>query len=272
MTVAPSIAPEALEEPGGRTAACAAPRAGWSVEGATVAASLRAPGLAWMGAGVGDRGLVSACVPMALLLFDPGTSSGAELGGPPGLTQRWEESTRAIAAHLEVCTARDTTTPSFVCSRLVDARGTHAAAPDPMSAQGLPVGSVFAQLRIRSGLSRDQVAALFGADRTQLARWVSGGPVPAHHEVRARRLLALVRGLEGGVAQVRDRLLGDLQGRPVVDWLRDGRVGEVAQALGAGPERVPPRPRPLTPAEEAAIWPLSLDVMLLPLDHLSQRP
>lgn len=138
------------------------------------------------------------------------------------------------------------------------------AEADPMSAQGLPVGSVFAQLRIRSGLSRDQVAALFGADRTQLARWVSGGPVPAHHEVRARRLLALVRGLEGGVAQVRDCLLGDLQGRPVVDWLRDGRVEEVTQALGAGSERVPPRHRPLTPAEEAAIWPLSLDVMLLP--------
>lgn len=146
------------------------------------------------------------------LLGGPGTSGLGAMttGGVAGTSRRAVESTAAFAV----------------------------APPSTPSAIG--------ELRRLSGLTWDQLAGLFDANRRSLHFWASGKPMNAGNQERLHRLLGVLRRIDrGSAAANRVALLdGGESGDLPLDLLARGDFERVVELLGTGPGRRPAGPRP----------------------------
>jgi DNA-binding transcriptional regulator YiaG len=122
------------------------------------------------------------------------------------------------------------------------------------------------ELKQLSGLTWEQLAKIFNVSRRSLHFWASGKPISPFNEEHLRRLLATIRYINRGSADInRSALLQPQQGSTIpLDLLIAGKYEEVKRLLGAGktveksvlkplsPEaiasRIPPRPEDLVGA------------------------
>jgi hypothetical protein len=80
------------------------------------------------------------------------------------------------------------------------------------------------EIRIRSGLTWDQIAALFQVSRRALHFWVSGKPISADNHDRLERLLAVIRRVDRGSPRLTSAALFDTgeSGTSAYEMLRRG--------------------------------------------------
>ena len=118
----------------------------------------------------------------------------------------------------------------------------------------LAASAAIAELRLRSGLTWDQLARLLGVARRSVHFWASGKPLNAANEERVGRLLAVIRHIDRGEARkTRTALLSPLDdGTVPFDLLMQEQFDLVADRLGAGLQRVPLTLTPLSSEAQAA--------------------
>lgn len=116
------------------------------------------------------------------------------------------------------------------------------------------------ELRRLSGLTWDQLARLFGVDRRSLHHWGSGKPLNSPNEERLHRLLAVIRHIDRGAADLNRQALlqptddGDIP----FDLLVQGeyQYQAVKDILGQGSGRRIIQRKPLSPEAQAARYPV----------------
>jgi hypothetical protein len=109
------------------------------------------------------------------------------------------------------------------------------------------------ELRRRSGLTWDQLAAVFGVSRRSVHFWASGKPLSASNEELLMRFLDLVRNADQGDARrTRTALLESVAGRSAYDLVLRGRLDEARDLVGRGAPIVRPTLRELSPAAKHA--------------------
>lgn len=125
------------------------------------------------------------------------------------------------------------------------------------------------ELRRLSGLTWDQLARLFEVDRRSLHHWGSGQPLSRKNEERLHRLLAVVRYIDRGAADLnRQALLQPTANNALpFDLLVQGKDQEVKAILGQGPGRRIIQRKPLSPEEQALHRPAFKPVELLDARH-----
>lgn len=125
------------------------------------------------------------------------------------------------------------------------------------------------ELRRLSGLTWDQLARLFGVDRRSLHHWGSGQPLSRKNEERLHRLLAVIRYIDRGAADLNRQALmqptddGDLP----FDLLVQEEYQAVKDILDRGPGRRDIQRKPLSPEEQALHRPAFKPVELLDARH-----
>ncbi|NJK52318.1 MAG: XRE family transcriptional regulator [Acaryochloris sp. RU_4_1] len=92
------------------------------------------------------------------------------------------------------------------------------------------------ELKKLSGLTWEQLAKIFNVSRRSLHFWASGKPISPFNEEHLRRLLATIRYINRGSADInRSALLEPRHGSMIpLDLLVAGKYEEVKQLLGAG--------------------------------------
>ena len=117
--------------------------------------------------------------------------------------------------------------------------------------------SAIHELRRISGLTWDQLARLFNVSRRSLHAWGSGQPLYPANEERLNRLLAIIRYIDRGAADLnRQALLTPTtdDGLPL-DLLINAEYERVKQLLGRGSGRRKIKHTPLSPgASTQALW------------------
>jgi len=123
-------------------------------------------------------------------------------------------------------------------------------------------GSAIMELRRLSGMTWDQLAALFDVSRRTVHFWASGKALNAANEMRLYRILSTVRRIDRGSAQEnRDALLSaQADGIVPMDLLRADHYVEVIDALGEGIGQQFAL-TPLSPAARAARMPMKPEVL-----------
>lgn len=104
-------------------------------------------------------------------------------------------------------------------------------------------GAAIAELRLTTGLTWEQLAALLGSSRRSLHCWASGESLNRESEEHLRRVLSVVRAVDrGSVDATRAALFaaGGDDGRAPFDLLVDKQYGRVAEMLGPGSGRKRP--------------------------------
>ncbi len=114
-------------------------------------------------------------------------------------------------------------------------------------------GSAIMELRRLSGLTWEQLAALFGVARRSLHFWASGKPVNAPNEERLRRVLAAIRKTDRGLAaKNRAVLFEERDGVVPFDLLARGEFDAFVELVEAGPGRREPKLTPLSAEAQKA--------------------
>ena len=144
----------------------------------------------------------------------------------------------------------------------------------PARPSDLSSASAILEIRRRSGLTWEELAALFEVSRRSVHHWASGKPVSASHHRRIRRMLTAIRHLDRGeAARTRDFLLAaDASGTSPLDLLSASRFEEATARAGTGRAAAPPRLTPLSeralharrPAPPASLLEASQDRPLIP--------
>lgn len=113
------------------------------------------------------------------------------------------------------------------------------------------------ELKKLSGLTWEQLAKIFNVSRRSLHFWASGKPMTPFNEEHLRRLLATIRYIDRGNADInRSALLQHRQGSIIpFDLLIAGKYEEVKQLLGAGKAVEKPKLKPLSPEAIASRLP-----------------
>lgn len=104
------------------------------------------------------------------------------------------------------------------------------------------------EVRLRSGLTWEQLAKLFKVERRSVHLWASGRPMSAPNAENLNRILGILRRAERGTRSTTKAWLHspDSRGLLPLDLLRDGRFDEIEMPAAAGTF---PRPAPLSVAE-----------------------
>lgn len=110
----------------------------------------------------------------------------------------------------------------------------------------VPVENPITELRRRSGLTWDQLAAVMGVERRTMHLWEAGRGMRPVHEERLQKVLLVVRMADRGSAtETRAALLDGSQGPSVKDLLSQDRFEEATQRAKMFPESLqnpkPPR-------------------------------
>lgn len=92
------------------------------------------------------------------------------------------------------------------------------------------------ELRRRSGLTWEELAALFGVSRRSVHFWASGKPMNSSNEEALNRLLHVVRHIDRGASAATRSALMSIQadGATPFDLLAEGGYQEVMLRLGQG--------------------------------------
>jgi hypothetical protein len=104
--------------------------------------------------------------------------------------------------------------------------GTASGAVDLVRQRGeASVAELVAELKIESGLTAEQLGAVFGVTRRSIHNWAAGSPLSEAREIEVRRFSKLVFGLTAGSPSERRRLLLDSSsGRSLYkQFVDDGR-------------------------------------------------
>lgn len=132
-----------------------------------------------------------------------------------------------------------------------------------------PTRTAIHELRRLSGLTWDQLARLFEVKRRSLHHWGSGQPLSRKNEERLHRLLAVIRHIDRGAADLNRQALlqptddGDLP----FDLLVRGEYQAVKDILGHGPGRREIQRKPLSPEAQAARYPVFTPEELVDARH-----
>jgi transcriptional regulator with XRE-family HTH domain len=115
------------------------------------------------------------------------------------------------------------------------------------------------ELKKLSGLTWEQLAKIFNVSRRSLHFWASGKPMTPFNEEHLRRLLATIRYIDRGSADInRSALLHAQQGSIIpLDLLIAGKYEEAKRLLGAGKAVEKPKLKPLSPEAIASRFPPS---------------
>ncbi len=127
----------------------------------------------------------------------------------------------------------------------------------PLVAAQITPQAAVAELRRRSGLTWDQLAALFGVSRRSVHFWASGATLKDEHEDYLWKLLATIRYVDRGSAGDTRRALtapGD-GGVVPLDLLQNREFEEVRGVLGRGAGRPAVALQPLSVAASQARLP-----------------
>jgi transcriptional regulator with XRE-family HTH domain len=120
-----------------------------------------------------------------------------------------------------------------------------------------------AELRRLSGLTWDQLAALFNVSRRSVHFWASGKPMSAAHERRLLRVLDVLRTADRGDARSnRSALLTVQHGTSALELLIQGQFDEARVRLGGSLVRSRPVPGRLAPEAQAERAPLPLEELV----------
>ena len=117
--------------------------------------------------------------------------------------------------------------------------------------------SAIHELRRISGLTWDQLARLFNVTRRSLHAWGSGQPLHPTNEERLNRLLAVIRYIDQGAADLNRQALltPTTDGSLPLDLLINAQYEQVKQLLGRGSGRRKIKHPPLLPRVSArALW------------------
>lgn len=113
------------------------------------------------------------------------------------------------------------------------------------------------ELRRISGLTWEQLAALFGVSRRSVHFWASGERLNAANHERLMSVLDVVRHADRGTARgTRAALLEAREGTTAFEMLAGQRFQEARVALGRGRTRFVPALTPLSEAAQTARKPL----------------
>jgi DNA-binding transcriptional regulator YiaG len=128
----------------------------------------------------------------------------------------------------------------------------------------LPIATESSQATINElkkvcGLTWEQLAKIFNVSRRSLHFWASGKPISPFNEEHLRRLLATIRYINRGSADLnRSALLEPRHGSMIpLDLLIAGKYEEVKRLLGAGKIVEEKKLKPLSPEVVAARHPQS---------------
>lgn len=113
------------------------------------------------------------------------------------------------------------------------------------------------EIKRLSGLTWEQLAKIFNVSRRSLHFWASGKPLSPFNEEHLRRLLATIRYINRGSADInRSALLQPQQDSVIpLDLLVSGKYEEVKRSLGAGKVVENPKLKPLSPEAIASRMP-----------------
>jgi hypothetical protein len=111
------------------------------------------------------------------------------------------------------------------------------------------------EIRRRSGLTWEQLGALFGVDRRSVHLWASGRPMSARNAEHLNRILAVLRRADRGTPSATKAWLHSPTPRGLLplDLLRESRFDEIPTPGGA---EVVSRPAPLSDAARRARAPM----------------
>ena len=135
-------------------------------------------------------------------------------------------------------------------------------------------GKAVSELRQISGLTWEQLAALFGVSRRSVHFWASGKPLNAANHERLMHVLDVVRYADRGTARgTRAALLEAREGTTAFDMLADQRFWEARIALSRGRTRLIPTLTPLSETARTARKPLPPDELFdVKSDRVHQEP
>ncbi len=192
---------------------------------------------------------LEAVEPIAYQDFSSGTSAGGALRRSRDIFFIAVSGALSVSSTTSDESTREYTEDFFTVA--------HTAAGQLVEASTVEASSAIAELRLRSGLTWDQLARLLGVARRSVHFWASGKPLNAANEERVGRLLAVIRHIDrGGARETRAALLSPLDdGAVPFDLLMQEQFDLVAHRLGAGPEQVPLTLTPLSPEARAARMP-----------------
>lgn len=125
--------------------------------------------------------------------------------------------------------------PTRATPQIIASGSTHSSA---LYAQAYPSRSVatpnsqIRELHRRSGLTWEQIAQIFGADRRTVHLWASGKPMRATQAEKLGRIISvLARFDRGSPTLTRDFLLtASVGGKLLVDLIQEGQFREIASA------------------------------------------
>ena len=169
-----------------------------------------------------------------LLIVVAGALSLGDGTGSSRLSQREvQEASRAnwTSTGATASADRNTTTAIRQVATRSDVDG---IGPDP----GIDTATLVTELRLRSGLTWDQVARIFGVERRSVHFWASGRQMNAENAERLGRVYAAIAAVDrGDPASTRAWLVAPLtNGLIPLDLLRMDRSEEVIR-IGAGEAR-----------------------------------
>lgn len=125
--------------------------------------------------------------------------------------------------------------PTRATPQIIASGSTHSSA---LYAQAYPSGSVatptsqIRELHRRSGLTWEQIAQIFGADRRTVHLWASGRPMRATQAEKLSRIMGVLTKFDrGSPTLTRDFLLtASFGGKLLIDLMQEGQFREIASA------------------------------------------
>ncbi len=98
------------------------------------------------------------------------------------------------------------------------------------------VPEIIAELRIRAGLTYDEIGRLLGVDRRSVHFWVSGRAPETERAAQLASVLATIRYIDRGDTEATRRLLDSrgADGRCALELLRDGDHESARRLIGRG--------------------------------------
>lgn len=125
--------------------------------------------------------------------------------------------------------------PTKAAPQIIASGSTHSSA---LYAQAYPSGTVatansqIRELHRRSGLTWDQIAQIFSADRRTVHFWASGKPMRAAKAEKLGRIMGILARFDrGSPVLTRDYLLtASVGGKLLVDLMQAGQFREIASA------------------------------------------
>ncbi|MXZ81251.1 MAG: hypothetical protein F4Z15_07810 [Gammaproteobacteria bacterium] len=140
---------------------------------------------------------------------------------------------KSATVRLDTTLPSSTTTSIYEILRLIERT---AASPIGHIAHASTetTGEAIMEIRRRSGLTWDEISALFDVSRRSVHHWANGKPVSASHDRMIRRMLAAIRYLDRGSQSDTRAMLLDVDeatGTSTFDLLVSGRFDEAENRI-----------------------------------------